>query len=370
MSQTKANQKQNTRVVIYDWVRLLATIWVVIGHSAYLDDAQTYGAVSFALPELLSPSYNDVPLRIVRFLSGWVYTFHMPLFFMLSGAVLALSLQLPSFDGFVKKKAKRLLLPYLFYGYLFMLPVKYLIGYYTKETFLQALAGFFVGEDAGHLWFLPALFWSLLIYLAIRKILGHFSVKSELLPFVICVILSFSYELCPVEFFGLKTGLDYLIWVALGFLFEAIRQKAKPWPLWKLSAMLVIMLLLEVLHRKYLILHYLAAILVGCALTYLLARLCEKAFCKVTKTGFWKVLCRNLFAVYLIHDPLEFVILKLFWHFGWMESGFGVYAYTFLRSLGVFVISVLIGEVIGRIISQRSGRLSKKNREDNSLYKD
>ena len=355
MSQNRENQKPNTRVVIFDWIRLLATIWVVIGHSAYLDDAQTYGSVSFALPELLSPSYNDLPLRLVRFLSGWVYTFHMPLFFLLSGAVLTLSVSLPSFDDFVRKKAKRLLLPYLFWGYLFMLPVKYLIGYYTKETFAKALAGFFVGEDAGHLWFLPALFWSLLIYVAIRKVLAHFSVKSELLPLVICMLLSFSYELCPFEFFGFKTGLDYLIWVALGYLFETIRQKAKPLPLWKLSALLVVMMILEVLHRKYLILHYLAAILVGCALTYLLARLCEMAFGRVTKTGFWRLLCRNLFAVYLIHDPLEFVILRLFWHFGWMQQGIGVYAYTVLRTVGVFAVCVLAGELV-RIVCNRLGK--------------
>ena len=65
--------KNNTksRIAVYDWVRLFATIWVVIGHSAYLDDAGEHGSVVFALPELLSPAYNDLPLRFIRFLSGW-----------------------------------------------------------------------------------------------------------------------------------------------------------------------------------------------------------------------------------------------------------------------------------------------------------
>ena len=66
------------------------------------------------------------------------------------------------------------------------------------------------------------------------------------------------------------------------------------------------------------------------------------------------MLCRNLFAVYLIHDPLEFVILKLFWHFGWMESVAGVYGYTFLRTVGVFALSVIAGELIGKLQSRIS----------------
>ena len=61
--------------------------------------------------------------RDIRLLSGYVYKFHMPLFFMLSGAVLALK-ALKDFDSFMKSKIIRLLIPYFVCGLGFMLPVE------------------------------------------------------------------------------------------------------------------------------------------------------------------------------------------------------------------------------------------------------
>ena len=113
----------NKRVTVYDWVRLLATVFVVIGHSVYLSNTTTYGSVFYSLPEAVHPLYGIFVGSTLERLRNWVYGFHMGLFFILSGAVLALR-PLPSFIGFVKSKAKRLLLPYFVWGLLFMIPVK------------------------------------------------------------------------------------------------------------------------------------------------------------------------------------------------------------------------------------------------------
>ena len=85
----------------------------------------------------------------------------VPLFFMLSGAVLALR-PLGRFDAVVQSKIKRLIIPYFVYGWLFMLPVKYIGHFYSRESVLQAMQGLLSGQDAGHLWFLTALFWCLI----------------------------------------------------------------------------------------------------------------------------------------------------------------------------------------------------------------
>lgn len=48
-----------SRIVVYDWLRLIATIMVVIGHSTYLGGETTFGTVSFQLPETLSAAYDS-----------------------------------------------------------------------------------------------------------------------------------------------------------------------------------------------------------------------------------------------------------------------------------------------------------------------
>ncbi len=51
-----ASSQRNT---LYDWIRLFGTVWVVIGHSAYLYSRTTYGLMSYELPIVLSPLYDS-----------------------------------------------------------------------------------------------------------------------------------------------------------------------------------------------------------------------------------------------------------------------------------------------------------------------
>lgn len=93
----------HARAELYDWIRLLATLFVVLGHSAYLEIKTTYGMVDYDLPLSLAPAYNGILLSFFRLLSSWVYGFHMPLFFFLSGSVLGIK-PLKSFDDLYFQK--------------------------------------------------------------------------------------------------------------------------------------------------------------------------------------------------------------------------------------------------------------------------
>lgn len=156
-------REEQGRITVYDWLRLIATIYVVVGHSAYLSIATTYGGVSYELPANLNSIYNSFILHLLRQLSVWVYGFHMPLFFMLSGAVFAVR-PIASFDKIISSKIKRLLIPYFVYGWLFMIPIKMMGNFYNKESIVQAFNGFLSGTDSGHLWFLTSLFWCILAF--------------------------------------------------------------------------------------------------------------------------------------------------------------------------------------------------------------
>jgi len=71
---------------------------------------------------------------------------------------------------------------------------------------------------------------------------------------------------------------------------------------------------------------------------------------------------RNLFAVYLFHDPLEYVILKVFMTTTLLSTAWGCYLYLFLRIAGVIIASLLIGEVLrifGKCIFRRKKEIAE-----------
>lgn len=328
-------------IYFYDWLRIFATVFVVIGHSAYIN----MGGTTYELPNGLSASYNSLPLAFLRYLSGWVYQFHMPLFFILSGAVLAIK-PIKSFDKVCISKIKRLIFPYFVYGFLFMIPVKYLNNYYNGTNISVAFTSFLSGSNNGHLWFLPALFWCIMVFVIIFKILKRFNVKSLYLLLFISGIIQLYHSSVPFDFFLLQKGLDYIFWFALGYVFETERRSYPSWGIKNLSITIVILLFLEFLNYKYYILNPFFQIVCGSFLTYVIARLFSQLFKNFTTAKIWKIITRNLFNIYLFHDPLEYVILKIFMNNNYLISSFGCYMYVTLRIIGVIVVSILLGEFV------------------------
>lgn len=154
----------------YDLLRVFAILFVVIGHSAYLHIGGGIGAagggVDYKLPHDLAPVYNSWIFHIARYISGWVYGFHMPLFFILSGAVFGISANY-SFDLLCKKKTKRLVIPYYLYCLAFMLPVKWFSNFYSNTNVNVAYVSSLLGGGKR-----PSLV-SFGLVLGLCSILGH-----------------------------------------------------------------------------------------------------------------------------------------------------------------------------------------------------
>ncbi len=147
-----------TRSVLPDALRGIGIFWMVIGHYLHFS-----------------------------FLKAWIYSFHMPLFFVLSGVFLNASLSLGPIE-FLKKRAKSLLFPYLCCGgilCLLTLPssaqdalsmARSLLWFNTDSAAL----------DAGTLWFLTALFLSEVFF----YILFNRLKKQDGLLGVVCFVLA------------------------------------------------------------------------------------------------------------------------------------------------------------------------------------
>lgn len=89
----------------------------------------------------------------------------------------------------------------------------------------------------------------------------------------------------------------------------------------------------------------------------MLADILSRVFKKASSTKSWKIVIRNLFYVYLFHDPLEYIVLRLFMGSNLLSSSVGCYFYTFARTVIIFTISIVGGEIV-RILTKKAKWLS------------
>lgn len=166
----------NTHVEWIDSLKVIATLLVIIGHCTYYNIQSPYGGIN-----LLEYSCgSSLTSKLINYLIGFIYTFHMPLFMAISGMCFFLSLQKreQSFSYLVKSKWKRLLIPFLGVSIFYSIPLKWLSGYWdnSANTLHDMLLGqlFLLGNT--HLWYVFSLFWIFIIFYFIESFnLGIFS---------------------------------------------------------------------------------------------------------------------------------------------------------------------------------------------------
>ena len=124
----------------------------------WVDMAKGYGII-FAILAHLGVGIADI----------WIYTFHMPLFFFLSGCVFSTKYE---FKSFVKRKCKSLIVPYFSLGFimiLFQLAINYREGV-TIHSFIILFLKLFVQRRYMTLWYIACLFWlNIVFYIFVRK---------------------------------------------------------------------------------------------------------------------------------------------------------------------------------------------------------
>lgn len=188
----------------YQWIDLLkgfAIFLVVFGHNIML--VQTNSAI---------------------FITKYIYSFHMPLFFMISGLLFN---KYGTFREYIVRKAKNLLIPYFSFAsilYLFWFIIGRKIGGGAKTTIspFQGFMGIFYGQTkympwGGPLWFLLCLFIvSCLFYIISKysqKIIIILLFLSSLIGFLMSTYLRVRLPwMIDTAFTGLTIyGISYLL---------------------------------------------------------------------------------------------------------------------------------------------------------------
>lgn len=164
------------KTLYYDWVdaaKGLGIIFVVLGHA-------------------IADTTQNVPIfgKIFQI----IYSFHMPLFFFLSGfcGIKALQKrQLHEKETYILERFKRLMIPYFFVGICYI-PIKLLMAdYVTKRVDISYIMLGFLGGDNpnSQLWTLYVLFLDA-VFLCVMSNVGRFSLHITFLLSLIMAVSS------------------------------------------------------------------------------------------------------------------------------------------------------------------------------------
>lgn len=192
-------------------LRALAIALVVLGHSIIIYSSHWN----------LYSCENECYL--LDQLKNLINLIQMPVFFCISGYLFYGScLHYKSIKDLLSDKTKRLILPYLIFAFLWVLPIRLLVAYpgyrncsILKIIFVKLLAGF----DNGHLWYLQTLF---LIFIISYFIFNSNKSISIIILFVSFVIAYFSH------LFKYSVIINIFLWLPWFLLGESLNNFSIP----------------------------------------------------------------------------------------------------------------------------------------------
>lgn len=172
---------------------------------------------------------EEIIQQHLHYLHSWIYSFHMPLFFLVSGFLYSLTntdfLEIKPLS-FLKKKAVRLLIPYLILGVV-LFCIKFAFSNLSHASRVFSVTSFFAmfintgypGSTMGYLWYVFTLF---MIFVVV-SLFGIF--KINLKNSIICISLIFvfwsAYYLLPnTGWMNISMVCRYIPYFLAGILFE------------------------------------------------------------------------------------------------------------------------------------------------------
>ena len=165
------------------------------------------------------------------YLFKFLYSFHVVLFFVISGFVFNESSN--NYFSFIYKKIKRILVPYFIWSLIFLIPFSFFgkdvsssIGIEFNNSIIQSLKNIIYGSGANSalrqnssLWFLPALFSIEIVYYLIIRTIKKYNMNYYI-PLFFLIILSFiKYYFFNFTLpFGLNTCLEIGFFFYIGYI--------------------------------------------------------------------------------------------------------------------------------------------------------
>ena len=300
------NSKTKERIDWIDYAKALGVFLVIMGH--------TYKGYSFI---------------------GWIYSFHMPLFFFLSG--ITLKIEQISCKEFLKKRVKSLLIPYILYSivYIMLEVIKSGLNGNMVETIKYFLRDAFWirGQQATiGLWFLPLLFLVEVLLMVVYKGIRSKNLRAASVLFITAMGFLYADKIGKALPWGLDAALVVIFFLYAGYVFKQIClsswMNGKQKDIFKYSIIGVGLLFANIIFNNYNMKLIgdnadMYSLRYGNEILYILSALAGIGFISIVlgyilknvKSRFWRFMGRNTLHIYCLHGlALTFVrkVLNLY----------------------------------------------------------
>lgn len=190
----------NHRIPYLDIAKGFAIIFVIIGHCRY------------------SPTI----------LIGWIYSFHMPLFYILSGFTFNID-HYKDFKSFLIKKLKTLMIPYYLLCIMLLILTTLFFSENDISTFTEGLKAIFIANRLHKyyysMWFIPSLFFSeILLYFIIKGIKNKYALG--LLSVLFTAIGYFTFKYIKGFYYSIDTVPIALSFLIFGYITKSFISKS------------------------------------------------------------------------------------------------------------------------------------------------
>lgn len=337
---------QNKKIIEeYNVLRVILTILVVVGHSIGIRSVTAFGGCDY------TGSFSDGTfiLKIFSLLHSIIYSFHMPCFFALSGALFykaVVAERYKTLKQLVKEKILRLLLPYIIISVFWVFPWKMISGYYisSDNVWLDFFVGQLLLQGNSHLWFLATLFFIFIVIYFMR-----FAKKKYVLS-VLFFAYIFSF-LCPINI--VMFVLKYSFWFYLGYVLETYRNRFNSKICLKLFLGIIFLFMASYFCGRFFaftgffvfiksVIEFITA-LSGIASVYIFSVYMAKTC--LTKKKCFQSINKYSFGIYLYSDTLNYPILCVMFYLCGniiFTSAVGYLLLFFIRVIVSMVISIMV----------------------------
>lgn len=324
-----------------DTVKAIAMLAVVICHCAAGCASQGWFVVS--------PVKNS---SVLIFISGILGYYHVQTFTFTSGYLFYyLKYELGKYGNsleFVKKKAMRLLLPYVI-ACIWVVPA---YAYFFRPSAIELVKKYALGVGPSQLWFLLMLFLVFVGFYFFSKFLDRYNFFEKMTFKTAIAVLVFFYfvDFCSPAFdrlgmenvFQFMTACRYFFYFFAGFIFRKFDFSRLYKYAWLLMILSVLSMLgfMNFVHGKAVFILTHPVCLLNCVAVFV----CVTKYVN-PKGKIFELLKKYSFQIYLIHQQLIYVILFL------LDKYWAVYSYPafVIAFVGSVAISLAITACMARI---------------------
>lgn len=266
-------------------------------------------------------------LRLSPELVNYIYLFHMPLFFFISGYLMNID-SYKSFNQLVKKKARTLLIPYITFSIISI--ICYSIIGQSDIDVSKTILSFVEGKRNEiyfnvPLWFLVGLFVVELMFYSLKKVVGN-----DILLLTLTIIINFVAVVflkvieTPNLIWSIDTAMYYLLYYQIGNLFRVYQNRINIkktlnratigiFVFFGIAFNIMLLISPDLIYFVYKYVNtnrgYLFIWLILCAITGIITFVCLSMFIKKSTT--LEYIGKNSLIIFALHYPVGILALDM-----------------------------------------------------------